>query len=170
MSSTTTTTTTTTTTATTAATPSGYTTGTSLKAKGVSRLDSAVVPDYREVRRRDHHEADIVIVGAGIVGCAAAVAFGKQGRSVILLERSLKEPDRIVGELLQPGGVRALEKLGMRGRSMSCFSCYYHLLPPPFSENTKYTSNLETEGGVVYCQGVGTMLLWRPLLFCFVQL
>ena len=62
-----------------------------------------------------HHEADIVIVGAGILGCAAAVAFGKQGRSVILLEKSLKQPDRIVGELLQPGGVNALEKLGMRG-------------------------------------------------------
>lgn len=71
--------------------------------------------DYREVRRRVHHEADVVIVGAGIVGCAAAVAFGKQGRSVLLLERSLKEPDRIVGELLQPGGVLALEKLGLRG-------------------------------------------------------
>jgi squalene monooxygenase len=71
--------------------------------------------DYREVRRRVHHEADIVIVGAGIVGCAAAVAFGNQGRSVILLEKSLKEPDRIVGELLQPGGVNALEKLGLRG-------------------------------------------------------
>ncbi|KAI5292729.1 Squalene epoxidase, partial [Ascosphaera atra] len=37
-----------------------------------------------------------------------------QGRSVLLLEKSLKEPDRIIGELLQPGGVRALEKLGMR--------------------------------------------------------
>ncbi len=71
--------------------------------------------DYREERRRVHHEADVVIVGAGIVGCAAAVAFGKQGRSVILLEKSMKEPDRIVGELLQPGGVNALEKLGMRG-------------------------------------------------------
>jgi squalene monooxygenase len=71
--------------------------------------------DYREVRRRVHHEADIVIVGAGIAGCAAAVAFGKQGRSVILLEKSLKEPDRIVGELLQPGGVLALERLGLRG-------------------------------------------------------
>jgi squalene monooxygenase len=30
------------------------------------------------------------------------------------LEKSLKEPDRIVGELLQPGGVQALEKLGLR--------------------------------------------------------
>lgn len=83
------------------------------KPKGA--LEAISTSDYREVRRREHHEADIVIVGAGIVGCAAAVAFGKQGRSVILLERSLREPDRIVGELLQPGGVRALEKLGLRG-------------------------------------------------------
>jgi squalene monooxygenase len=68
----------------------------------------------QEVRRRVHYEADIVIVGAGIVGCAIAVAFGRQGRSVLLLERSLKEPERIIGELLQPGGVAALEKLGMK--------------------------------------------------------
>jgi squalene monooxygenase len=70
--------------------------------------------NMQEYRRTEHHEADVVIVGAGIAGSAAAVAFGRQGRSVILLERSLKEPDRIVGELLQPGGVRALEKLGLR--------------------------------------------------------
>lgn len=61
-----------------------------------------------------HHEADVVVVGAGIFGCAVAWALGNQGRSVILLEKSLKEPDRIVGELLQPGGVSALEKLGLR--------------------------------------------------------
>jgi squalene monooxygenase len=81
----------------------------------VRTTDSSPKTDSREKRRLEHHEADIVIVGAGIVGCAAAVAFGKQGRSVILLEKSLKQPDRIVGELLQPGGVNALEKLGMRG-------------------------------------------------------
>ncbi|KAF2008598.1 squalene monooxygenase [Aaosphaeria arxii CBS 175.79] len=82
--------------------------------------------DYREYRRRVHHEADIVIVGAGVVGCAAAVAFGKQGRSVILLERSMKEPDRIVGELLQPGGVNALEKLGMKDclEGIDAVPCY----------------------------------------------
>lgn len=83
--------------------------------KGKSNSTSTPAADQNEIRRRVHHEADIVIVGAGIVGCAAAVAFGKQGRSVILLERSLKEPDRIVGELLQPGGVQALDKLGLRG-------------------------------------------------------
>src|ERR1700750_2417273 len=64
--------------------------------------------------REVYHEADAVIVGAGILGCAIAVALGNQGRSVILLEKSWKEPDRIVGELLQPGGVQALESLGLR--------------------------------------------------------
>ncbi|KAJ5716479.1 hypothetical protein N7493_008390 [Penicillium malachiteum] len=64
-------------------------------------------------RRIEYHEADVVIIGAGILGCALAVALGRQGRSVILLEASMKEPDRIVGELLQPGGVQALEKLGL---------------------------------------------------------
>lgn len=83
--------------------------------QSVPTTESTQTSDYREERRRVHHEADIVIVGAGILGCAAAVAFGKQGRSVILLEKSMKEPDRIVGELLQPGGVNALDKLGMRG-------------------------------------------------------
>ena len=57
---------------------------------------------------------DVVVVGAGILGCALAVTFARQGRSVCLLERSLKEPDRIVGELLQPGGVQALDELGLR--------------------------------------------------------
>lgn len=67
----------------------------------------------QEERRRLHHEADVIVVGAGIFGCAIAFALAQQGRSVILLERSMKEPDRIVGELLQPGGVSALEKLGL---------------------------------------------------------
>ncbi|KAI5362323.1 Putative FAD dependent oxidoreductase, squalene epoxidase, FAD/NAD(P)-binding domain superfamily [Septoria linicola] len=83
-------------------------------------LPSSLIPArpalaHRAVENRTmHHEADVVIVGAGIFGCAVAWALGNQGRSVILLERSLKEPDRIVGELLQPGGVQALEILGLR--------------------------------------------------------
>lgn len=77
-----------------------------------SSVDSE--PDLREERRRLHHDADVVIVGAGILGSSLAVTLANQGRSVILLERSLKEPDRIVGELLQPGGVQALTKLGLR--------------------------------------------------------
>lgn len=64
-------------------------------------------------RREEHHEADVVVVGAGVFGCAVAYALADQGRSVLLLERWMKEPDRIVGELLQPGGLAALRKLGL---------------------------------------------------------
>ncbi|MCJ1399754.1 Squalene epoxidase [Xylographa trunciseda] len=66
------------------------------------------------LRRTEHHSADVVVVGAGILGSAIAITLARQSRSVILLEKSLKEPDRIVGELLQPGGLEALEKLGLR--------------------------------------------------------
>jgi squalene monooxygenase len=62
-------------------------------------------------------EYDMIIVGAGVVGCAAAKAFGEDGRKVLLLERDLSEPDRIVGELMQPGGMHALKELGMEGKT-----------------------------------------------------
>jgi squalene monooxygenase len=59
-------------------------------------------------------DPDAIIVGAGILGCALAATLARQGRDVVLLERDLSEPDRIVGELLQPGGVKALATLGLR--------------------------------------------------------
>ena len=63
---------------------------------------------------------DVLIVGAGVAGCALAhglATITASSRSkplkIGLLERSFAEPDRIVGELLQPGGCAALRKLGM---------------------------------------------------------
>ena len=56
---------------------------------------------------------DALIIGAGIAGCALARALALQGRTILIIDRSLAEPDRIVGELLQPGGVEGLEQLGL---------------------------------------------------------
>ncbi|KAG9082161.1 Squalene epoxidase, partial [Ceratobasidium sp. 370] len=58
---------------------------------------------------------DVVVVGAGIAGCAIAHALAPTSRplTIALLERSMAEPDRIVGELLQPGGMQALKDLGL---------------------------------------------------------
>lgn len=61
-------------------------------------------------------EPDVVIVGAGVLGSALAVVLARDGRRVTVVERDLKEPDRIVGELLQPGGFRALKELGLEGQ------------------------------------------------------
>ncbi|KAI4296496.1 hypothetical protein L6164_036449 [Bauhinia variegata] len=56
---------------------------------------------------------DIIIVGAGVAGAALAYTLGKDARRVHVIERDLSEPDRIVGELLQPGGFLKLLELGL---------------------------------------------------------
>ncbi|CAI9764449.1 unnamed protein product [Fraxinus pennsylvanica] len=61
----------------------------------------------------DAGRTDVIIVGAGVAGAALAYALGKEGRRVHAIERDLTEPDRIVGELLQPGGYLKLIELGL---------------------------------------------------------
>lgn len=67
----------------------------------------------------DHY--DVLIVGAGVAGPSLAHALATKTSTkratplrIALLERSLSKPDRIVAELLQPGGVESLEKLGLK--------------------------------------------------------
>ncbi|KAF9095334.1 Squalene epoxidase [Mortierella sp. AD031] len=62
---------------------------------------------------KDGSAYDMIVVGGGVLGSAFAATFGKQGKKVLLLERDLSEPDRIVGELLQPSGYNALKELGL---------------------------------------------------------
>lgn len=57
----------------------------------------------------------VVVVGSGVLGSAIGAVLARDGRQVTIIERDLSEPDRIVGELLQPGGYRALKKLGLQG-------------------------------------------------------
>lgn len=59
------------------------------------------------------HSYDVCIIGAGVAGSAMASYLGKNGKKVVVLEKSLSEMDRILGELLQPGGVQMLRKMGL---------------------------------------------------------
>lgn len=56
---------------------------------------------------------DAIVVGAGVIGPCIAKCLAQKGKKVLIVEREWQEPDRIVGELMQPGGVRALRELGM---------------------------------------------------------
>ncbi|KAK6938539.1 hypothetical protein RJ641_032047 [Dillenia turbinata] len=67
-----------------------------------------------ECRSKNGDDAvDVIVVGAGVAGSALAHTLGKDGRQVHVIERDLTEPDRIVGELLQPGGYLKLIELGL---------------------------------------------------------
>nr|XP_056710381.1 squalene monooxygenase [Euleptes europaea] len=59
------------------------------------------------------YDPEVIIVGSGVLGSALAAVLARDGRKVTVIERDLKEPDRIVGELLQPGGYNALKDLGL---------------------------------------------------------
>lgn len=60
-------------------------------------------------------EYEVAIVGSGVVGSALAAVLGRDGRKVVVIERDMKMPERVIGELLQPGGCRALRELGLGG-------------------------------------------------------
>ncbi|KAF6029863.1 SQLE [Bugula neritina] len=68
-----------------------------------------------------HEEKErIVVVGAGVLGSCIATVLARDDRKVTLIERDLKEPDRIIGELLQPGGCQVLRNLGLDECLVSC--------------------------------------------------
>lgn len=69
------------------------------------------------------YDPEIIIVGSGVLGSSLATVLSRDGRKVTVIERDLKEPDRIVGELLQPGGFKALRDLGLAGECNS--KCKY---------------------------------------------
>lgn len=66
-------------------------------------------------------------MGAGVLGSAMAAVLARDGRRVTVVERDMKEPDRIVGELLQPGGFLALKHLGLEGTD-PLFTVTLHLI------------------------------------------
>jgi squalene monooxygenase len=57
-------------------------------------------------------EFDIIVIGAGVAGGVFA-ASQPSGTRILVIERDLTEPDRIIGELMQPGGIQALTQMGL---------------------------------------------------------
>jgi squalene monooxygenase len=56
---------------------------------------------------------DICIVGAGMAGATIAAYLAPKGIKIALIDREYTEKRRIVGELLQPGAVQTLKKMGL---------------------------------------------------------
>lgn len=59
---------------------------------------------------------DVVIIGAGPAGCAAACTLGKSGFSVGLFDKAVFPRDKTCGDALIPDAYHALEKLGLKKR------------------------------------------------------
>ncbi len=56
---------------------------------------------------------DVCIIGAGVAGGVMAAYLGRNGLRVAVVEKNMAEQERMIGELLQPGGVIKLRELGL---------------------------------------------------------
>lgn len=53
------------------------------------------------------------MIGAGPIGCVAAIAFAGRGATVLLLEANPRASERFAGEWIHPSGVQVLQRLGL---------------------------------------------------------
>lgn len=81
--------------------------------KGTNISETTLIEAAASTLISSQNDPEVIIVGSGVLGSALAAVLSRDGRKVTVIERELKEPDRIVGELLQPGGFRALRDLGL---------------------------------------------------------
>ncbi len=62
------------------------------------------------------HRADVVIVGAGPGGCAAATFLAREGIDVLVIDRATFPRDKVCGDGLGPRSVAVLQRMGVEQR------------------------------------------------------
>jgi flavin-dependent dehydrogenase len=60
-----------------------------------------------------HAKFDVVIIGGGPAGLAAAIAVRRKGLRVLVIDRACPTIDKVCGEGLMPDGLAALANLGV---------------------------------------------------------
>ncbi len=60
-------------------------------------------------------DPDTIVIGGGAFGAAFAARLGMDGKKVVIIERDMNTPESFRGELILPGTIRALDRLGMKG-------------------------------------------------------
>lgn len=84
--------------------------------KGTNISETTLIGATASTLIASQNDPEVIIVGSGVLGSALAAVLSRDGRKVTVIERDLQEPDRIVGEFLQPGGYHVLKDLGLEGR------------------------------------------------------
>ena len=88
---------------------------------------------------------DVLVVGAGPTGAAAAAAFARRGARVTLVDGHPEAAQRFAGEWIHPPGVRALGALGVDTRALAAREGHGFAL---FGDDAEDPVCLPYDGGV----------------------
>jgi flavin-dependent dehydrogenase len=73
---------------------------------------------------RDPLQEEVLILGGGVAGCAAAIALARSGRSVTLIERETSSRHKVCGEFLSGEALEDLHALGIDAASLGAVSIH----------------------------------------------
>jgi flavin-dependent dehydrogenase len=65
---------------------------------------------------KDSAETSVLVIGAGVAGCAAAIALRQAGIEVTLVEKATGSPQRFCGEFVSGEAFESLDQLGVSGQ------------------------------------------------------
>jgi len=63
---------------------------------------------------KSEHRVDVLVVGAGPAGSAAAMTLAKAGCDVLMVDKCVFPRDKVCGDALIPDALTALDRLGLR--------------------------------------------------------
>lgn len=84
-------------------------------------VDAVSLADHA-TKGTDGMTADVLVVGGGLAGAAAAIGLTRAGRDVVLLERETGPHDKVCGEFLSHEANRYLTDLGLDPRGLGSVS------------------------------------------------
>jgi flavin-dependent dehydrogenase len=122
-------------------------------------------------------QQEVLVIGGGVAGCAAAIALARKGRSVTLIERELTPRHKVCGEFLSGEALEDLHALGLDVASLGAVPINYVRLaaarravqaPLPFPAASLTRKTLDTalinatvDAGVHVKRGLGVQSLNR---------
>ena len=65
------------------------------------------------------NETNVLVIGAGLAGCAAAIALRQRGIEVTLVDKATGSPQRFCGEFVSGEAIESLDALGVSGQVAS---------------------------------------------------
>lgn len=76
-------------------------------------MSSAIRVHEESIREKNGWQDDVLVIGGGVAGCAAATELRRNGRSVTLIEREPTPRHKVCGEFLSGEALEDLRALGI---------------------------------------------------------